>query len=329
MSARLRRSRTSAAPRSCSSRSRDPALRARAKSASATAPSASTSSTSTSAPALYTAAAAVRRRAMKAPASSSPSGEGVTDFQRRRPRRLCRARRRLCRGTAAARRPRGAAARRYRLRDRRRADPQGRHRLLPAVRDPQVAGRRDHPRPRRRRRRRLDPDAMGRVRSAPASSAPPAATKRSPRPRRIGCRRRDQLQHRGLRRQGRQGRTGRAGASMSSMTASARPPSSPRSIASAARPDGQLRQCLGRTSPSPTSTVLAQQGLALRHPPDLGRLPRHHRSNSAPRWRRPSRRRCTGKFTIAINQRLPLAEAQAAHRALEARETTGASLLIP
>ncbi|MBI4921665.1 MAG: quinone oxidoreductase [Devosia nanyangense] len=37
----------------------------------------------------------------------------------------------------------------------------------------------------------------------------------------------------------------------------------------------------------------------------------------------------SGKFRVAINQRFPLAEAPEAHRALEARQTTGSSLLIP
>jgi NADPH2:quinone reductase len=37
----------------------------------------------------------------------------------------------------------------------------------------------------------------------------------------------------------------------------------------------------------------------------------------------------SGKVRIAINQRFPLAEAASAHRALEASETTGSTLLIP
>jgi len=36
-----------------------------------------------------------------------------------------------------------------------------------------------------------------------------------------------------------------------------------------------------------------------------------------------------GTVRIAINQRFPLADAVAAHRALEARETTGSTLLLP
>lgn len=36
-----------------------------------------------------------------------------------------------------------------------------------------------------------------------------------------------------------------------------------------------------------------------------------------------------GRIKVAIDQRLPLAEAVAAHRALEARETTGSTVLIP
>ena len=37
----------------------------------------------------------------------------------------------------------------------------------------------------------------------------------------------------------------------------------------------------------------------------------------------------TGKIRPTIDQRFPLAEIQAAHRALEARETTGATVIIP
>ena len=36
-----------------------------------------------------------------------------------------------------------------------------------------------------------------------------------------------------------------------------------------------------------------------------------------------------GAVKIEIHQRFPLAEAQAAHRALEGRETTGSTLLLP
>ena len=37
----------------------------------------------------------------------------------------------------------------------------------------------------------------------------------------------------------------------------------------------------------------------------------------------------TGKIRPTINQRFKLADVQAAHRALEARETTGATVLVP
>jgi NADPH2:quinone reductase len=37
----------------------------------------------------------------------------------------------------------------------------------------------------------------------------------------------------------------------------------------------------------------------------------------------------TGKVNVAIGQRFPLAEAAAAHRALESRTTTGSTLLLP
>jgi NADPH2:quinone reductase len=37
----------------------------------------------------------------------------------------------------------------------------------------------------------------------------------------------------------------------------------------------------------------------------------------------------SGKVKIAIHARYPLAEAANAHRALEARETTGATVLLP
>jgi NADPH2:quinone reductase len=37
----------------------------------------------------------------------------------------------------------------------------------------------------------------------------------------------------------------------------------------------------------------------------------------------------SGKVKIAIHSRLPLAQAAEAHRALEARETTGATVLLP
>ena len=37
----------------------------------------------------------------------------------------------------------------------------------------------------------------------------------------------------------------------------------------------------------------------------------------------------SGRIAVTIGQTWPLAEAAAAHRALEARETTGSSLLIP
>jgi len=37
----------------------------------------------------------------------------------------------------------------------------------------------------------------------------------------------------------------------------------------------------------------------------------------------------SGQVRIHIDQRFPLAEVQAAHRALEARRTTGSTILIP
>ena len=37
----------------------------------------------------------------------------------------------------------------------------------------------------------------------------------------------------------------------------------------------------------------------------------------------------SGKVKITIDQRFPLADAVAAHKALEARETTGSTILIP
>ena len=37
----------------------------------------------------------------------------------------------------------------------------------------------------------------------------------------------------------------------------------------------------------------------------------------------------SGKVSIEIHQRFPLADAAAAHRALENRETTGSTVLVP
>ena len=62
------------------------------------------------------AAAAVHPRASKARAWSKASAPGVDRPEARRPRRLCRADRRLCRGAADRRRPAGQAARRHQRR---------------------------------------------------------------------------------------------------------------------------------------------------------------------------------------------------------------------
>ena len=73
--------------------------------------------------------------------------------------------------------------------------------------------------------------------------------------------------------------------------------------------------------------LLAAEGLAVPHPPDdvrLYRVTRDELERSAAALFEAVR---SGKVKIEVRQRFPLADAAEAHRALEARETSGSTIL--
>ena len=75
--------------------------------------------------------------------------------------------------------------------------------------------------------------------------------------------------------------------------------------------------------------VLARQGLAVRHAADAVRLLRHA-GGAAGRHRRACSRCCdSGAITPEIGQTFALEDAADAHRALEAGETSGSTILLP
>ena len=99
-------------------------------------------------------------------------------------------------------------------------------------------------------------------------------------------------------------------------------------LPAAVRPDGQLRQRVG-----PGAAVRARhagaEGLAVRDAADAVHA---HRDARGDRRRWPttcSTVVASGKVKIQIDQRYPLADAAQAHRDLEARKTTGSTILLP
>ena len=120
----------------------------------------------------------------------------------------------------------------------------------------------------------------------------------------------------------------RAPARTSSTTRWARTPSSNRSTACASADSGELRQRF-RAGAAVLHRRAGQARLVVPHASDAVRLHRRARATST-RWRaRLSRRREEEVAEIQINQRYSLADAAQAHRDLEARKTTGASVILP
>ena len=90
--------------------------------------------------------------------------------------------------------------------------------------------------------------------------------------------------------------------------------------------DGQLRPGVG-----PDRAVLARppgaEGLAVPDPPDPVHLHRRPRPSLQSVGRRTVRDGRIGKVKIEVKQRFALADAAEAHRALEARQTSGSTML--
>ena len=93
-----------------------------------------------------------------------------------------------------------------------------------------------------------------------------------------------------------------------------------------ARHDGQLRQCVGAARSVPAGPARAE-GLAVPHPANALRLHRDARASSSKRRASCSTWSTSGKVKIEVKQRFPLEDAAEAHRALEARKTSGSTVL--
>jgi NADPH:quinone reductase len=98
-------------------------------------------------------------------------------------------------------------------------------------------------------------------------------------------------------------------------------------LPAAARPDGELRQCLGRRHRRQPGHACGQ-GIAVRHPAHAG----YARGAAQPPGSSAEELfdlMLAGTIKVDIDQRYTLADAAQAHRDLQARKTTGSSLLLP